>query len=442
MQRVPRYEMLLKELLKQTDTMHPDYAVLVSALNKVSTVASTINQNLADYENRTAVLAVQQKFGNSVQLVAPQRWFVREGMMRKVCKRKPKAYLFVLFNDILIYGEPLHNLINSKSGYKYHRTIELENADVYVCENSSIGEPQFLLSSPSKSFKIVCISKKDRDEWVKDIQNHIDENKRMHESRSSGSHARRSSLGGSSLPAGPVVAEHAPVKNHGVNVHECDLCHVEFSYLRRRKQCNRCGAVICEKCSPHKLLVGKSRQRVCSICFLQGRQSQGLLTPPRTKVYLTEEESKLGRRCSAPILLSPPYNSELSKTVSLSSCTDDSECSFDHLSMFDVSTKSARRMTTGSWKSVSFQSSVDGHVFNSPATSGPPPLPPRKGNSFRENNESQHEGSRKAMQKSIQNENRCQNVPPLPPRKTTAPSKPLLPPKPKFINKKPAANVV
>jgi len=295
-QRVPRYELLLKELLKHTEPSDPEHAEIASALSKVSSVALMINNNLRDHERRAAVLAVQEKFGNSVQLVSPQRWFVRDSMLRKVCKRKPKPFLFVLFNDVLVYGSQVAMPgINRGAGkkkelFKYHRMIDLSTAQVTVCPDSALGEPQFTISSPSKSFNVIAGSPMLRDQWVQDLEETIENAQRVSRSRHGlGSSATtsfnygpnfrlsghrsftRKSSSGSLFSAADVNVEHAPVRDLGSDVNSCTLCATEFNYIRRRHQCRRCGIIVCDKCSPHRWrlrnLNRNKMKRICHKCF-------------------------------------------------------------------------------------------------------------------------------------------------------------------------------
>ena len=53
--------------------------------------------------------------------MAPQRVFIKEGQLVKVCRRTSKKRYFFLFNDIIIYGAM------SPGGYVVHRVIPLDN---------------------------------------------------------------------------------------------------------------------------------------------------------------------------------------------------------------------------------------------------------------------------------------------------------------------------
>ena len=54
-QRVPRYEMLLKELLKNTPSSDPAYVPLEDSIRCVQEVARGMNQDMTEKENREKV---------------------------------------------------------------------------------------------------------------------------------------------------------------------------------------------------------------------------------------------------------------------------------------------------------------------------------------------------------------------------------------------------
>mmetsp|Transcript_44225 Transcript_44225/g.70686 ORF Transcript_44225/g.70686 Transcript_44225/m.70686 type:complete len:701 (+) Transcript_44225:2640-4742(+) len=332
-QRVPRYELLIKELLKHTDEDHPEYTIISSAYSKVSTVAKMINSNLRDHERRTAVLAVQEKFGNSVQLVSPQRWFIREATLRKVCKRKPKPFRFVLFNDVLIYGSlvsmsgfNVNRTTPKQQHYKYHRTIDLVNAEVCVCPDSPLGEPQFQISSTVKSFKVITCTEAERDQWVRDLEENIAEALRVNESR-----ANACSFEGLLTPS-PNPArvsssfldmtslDYAPVRDCGAGVDSCSICTAEFSYLKRRHQCRRCGIIVCDKCSPHRWrlrnLNRNKLKRICHNCFAQ--LTEGVYGSFGGLDDCGSQFAGMRRHGSVPVLPSPTEPEPFSPTRSMS----------------------------------------------------------------------------------------------------------------------------
>jgi hypothetical protein len=59
----------------------------------------------------------------------------------------------------------------------------------------------------------------------------------------------------------------------------CTLCEGKFGPFRYRKHCRNCGQLVCDKCSPHMLVVphlGKKPRRVCVGCVrsLEGQEQE------------------------------------------------------------------------------------------------------------------------------------------------------------------------
>lgn len=65
-QRVPRYRLLVEDLVKNTPESHPDHKQLVECLDKISEVAADINEAIRKHENRLKVLAIQQRINTLI----------------------------------------------------------------------------------------------------------------------------------------------------------------------------------------------------------------------------------------------------------------------------------------------------------------------------------------------------------------------------------------
>ncbi|CAH3172046.1 unnamed protein product [Porites lobata] len=71
-QRVPRYELILKELVKRTSKDHPDYDNLTEALSKAQKTAEALNEHIRQIENETKVVEVIKSFPNDeLNLIRP-----------------------------------------------------------------------------------------------------------------------------------------------------------------------------------------------------------------------------------------------------------------------------------------------------------------------------------------------------------------------------------
>ncbi|KAF9938796.1 hypothetical protein BGZ67_010346 [Mortierella alpina] len=153
-QRIPRYKLLLQDLLENTWPEHVDYQDIATALEKISSRADEMNERKRQYENHEKVLLVQNRIIGQYKtpLVQPHRKVVREGMLHLIrivtrnvsmgldkvvpindhCQepslqqQQPqqqnngdltvhhlseetveKSFLFILFNDIMIQCNPV-----------------------------------------------------------------------------------------------------------------------------------------------------------------------------------------------------------------------------------------------------------------------------------------------------------------------------------------------
>ena len=116
-QRVPRYALLLKEIIKQINVTdnnqnqnqnqsdNDNKSKLTRALDLILNVADSINSSITNQEKQNKVLSLQIAFG--VTLADPARKFIREGSLVKVCRNGEKSKLYSdIFNynlDIMIY---------------------------------------------------------------------------------------------------------------------------------------------------------------------------------------------------------------------------------------------------------------------------------------------------------------------------------------------------
>ncbi len=187
-QRIPRYELLLREVIKNTEPDHPDRPSLERAIAEINKLASKVNDKKAEHERIHKVLEIQAMFSAKPEFepfVAPHRRFVREGaLIKKPAADKEKSTKkffgglgkdrerhFFLFNDLLVYAS------KSKLGkalYEFKGTIPLADAAVSSkpmdaqIGGSTQGFP-FEIITTSGRFVMFAETPLIRDAWVKDI---------------------------------------------------------------------------------------------------------------------------------------------------------------------------------------------------------------------------------------------------------------------------------
>eukprot|EP00824_Muranothrix_gubernata_P019025 TRINITY_DN38545_c0_g1_i1.p1 TRINITY_DN38545_c0_g1~~TRINITY_DN38545_c0_g1_i1.p1 ORF type:complete len:557 (-),score=134.50 TRINITY_DN38545_c0_g1_i1:67-1710(-) len=179
-QRIPRYRLLLEDLVKNTPPEHGDFVNIVDSLEAIKQIADFVNERKREAENLMKVVEVKTNLiGYDKNLVEPHRHYVREGIVTHVKRLNIKERYLFLFNDILIVS------IRSRSGYHCKEVIEMMDV------NRVAMAPE--QGATSHAFEIVCLgderflfaasSDEERDLWVQCIQECSDMTQRKESSR-------------------------------------------------------------------------------------------------------------------------------------------------------------------------------------------------------------------------------------------------------------------
>ncbi|KAJ1019967.1 hypothetical protein NDA16_004248 [Ustilago loliicola] len=115
-QRIPRYKLLVDDLVNSTPETHPDFVDLRRASHMIQQVASYINENVRQHEMVLTMLELQKSLqGLTEPLVAPGRALIKRGTLMKTCRRNIQPREFFLFTDCLIYASPISGGMESAS---------------------------------------------------------------------------------------------------------------------------------------------------------------------------------------------------------------------------------------------------------------------------------------------------------------------------------------
>eukprot|EP01102_Stenamoeba_stenopodia_P008521 TRINITY_DN2456_c0_g1_i5.p1 TRINITY_DN2456_c0_g1~~TRINITY_DN2456_c0_g1_i5.p1 ORF type:complete len:736 (-),score=189.27 TRINITY_DN2456_c0_g1_i5:75-2282(-) len=137
-QRLPRYELLLKTLLSYLDEQHVDYHTVSEALRLITGINADVNRKKANADNINLIVKLQEQIvGEPMPLVIPSRKFIKQGeaiviSSSKFLKDNDKKTLF-LFNDLLIWTEKEDGMIasmkrtGSKLFSKFQRQASMSN---------------------------------------------------------------------------------------------------------------------------------------------------------------------------------------------------------------------------------------------------------------------------------------------------------------------------
>ncbi|XP_053694720.1 pleckstrin homology domain-containing family F member 1 homolog isoform X1 [Sabethes cyaneus] len=198
--------------------------------------------------NARRIQMVENCFGSSGQpLYVPGRVLVGEGVLTKMCRKRPKARQFFLFNDILVYG----NIVIGKKKYNKQHLIPLEEVQLQALEDNGQYRNGWLIRTATKSFAVYAATQTEKQEWMAHINKCIEDLLRKSGKK--------------------PVENHAAVWVPDSEANVCMHCKkTQFTMLIRRHHCRNCGAVVCGPCSSKKfLLPGQSTKplRVCLDCY-------------------------------------------------------------------------------------------------------------------------------------------------------------------------------
>ena len=174
-QRICKYPLLTREVLKHTPEDHPDYPLLQETLRKLHEVTRQVNQTKRDFENKQKLAEIEKQIEGTGKLPGgrvniPGRIFYREGTLFKI---NPKGVIqarqFHLFSDILIW---------SKKNMGKHSTFKgMLRLDLAVCRTAPDDEKkkikhafQIIRMDTKKIYTMMAENEPEKVDWMKDLE--------------------------------------------------------------------------------------------------------------------------------------------------------------------------------------------------------------------------------------------------------------------------------
>ncbi|XP_071446442.1 rho guanine nucleotide exchange factor 39-like [Hetaerina americana] len=178
-QRVPRYCLLLKEVIAHTPTSHPDYAVLQDSFQQVESAAQHINSLVQEQENMQKMLALQRSLCKGKPLIiSPGRKFIKAGKLMKVCQkgRKVQPRYFILLSDMLLYCKLLNPDPSAPNSLACTCVLPLKKCRVQWV----MGKTIFKVTCLNESFVLYSSSPDESGSWVAALSDAV---RQFHEHR-------------------------------------------------------------------------------------------------------------------------------------------------------------------------------------------------------------------------------------------------------------------
>lgn len=169
-QRIPRYELLLRELKRNTDPASSEFNELQQAFGKIQAIAVHVNEHQRHIDNMTKLLDLQDRIeGHDFELLQAHRRLLREGTLVQKLRGRlshKKTRVVFLFSDILLW--------TSKEG-SYISHIDL--SDAVVQDNAKHPDVSFELAgskaTDGRQLVFRCQDAAEKESWVRSIDDAV-----------------------------------------------------------------------------------------------------------------------------------------------------------------------------------------------------------------------------------------------------------------------------
>ncbi|KAJ3067517.1 cytochrome c oxidase subunit 1 [Podochytrium sp. JEL0797] len=101
-QRICKYPLLLKEIIKNTDENHREYPVLSLALETIQAIITEVNNGAKAAEGVRKMVEIQNSFTEKINIISPTRYLLREDNLNLIRGDSKKARKLFLFNDLVM----------------------------------------------------------------------------------------------------------------------------------------------------------------------------------------------------------------------------------------------------------------------------------------------------------------------------------------------------
>ncbi|KAM3725129.1 FYVE, RhoGEF and PH domain-containing protein [Dirofilaria immitis] len=318
-QNVVRYTILLEAYKKYLMPESDELEVCKEALVQLSKVSELVDRQISRAELEKRLIDLYRRLEGKFNVFEANRHLLFEGELMKQSRKDLQPRYLILFSDVLLIC-------------KYSRTPSLGtdanfHSEFYKflvsrvrakAEEHGEYETHFQLYTTQKSAVFIAKTKRERDDWVKRIneakmeakelrrikiaRNKISNVRIMHKDEitaEEASDAKMSNNGsdyGVSLNNVQIAGKHkyTPLWIPDPKATSCMMagCSTKFSVLNRRHHCRECGYLICRSCvgyAPVKTNNYYMRSKVCPECYVKiikkwkGEMESTIFTAPENE---------------------------------------------------------------------------------------------------------------------------------------------------------------
>eukprot|EP01103_Thecamoeba_quadrilineata_P008854 TRINITY_DN18573_c0_g1_i1.p1 TRINITY_DN18573_c0_g1~~TRINITY_DN18573_c0_g1_i1.p1 ORF type:complete len:549 (-),score=98.55 TRINITY_DN18573_c0_g1_i1:146-1792(-) len=164
-QRLCKYPLLLRELIKATPPDHEDLINLKKAYESIESILGYVNENRRTQENFEYLKELSSQFsGLDMQLATPTRTFIEQNQMNIFSKGQKHSRTIFIFNDLVLVAK------KKKTSYLTEATFLLRDATLSTEETKDTKNSCQLAQNKTSNKVVVLFSSADqKEEWTSKV---------------------------------------------------------------------------------------------------------------------------------------------------------------------------------------------------------------------------------------------------------------------------------
>ncbi|KAJ3100459.1 Myosin 10A, isoform D [Phlyctochytrium planicorne] len=171
-QRICKYPLLLRELLRYCDKSHKDFANLTLAAEKIEAVVALVNEATQALDRKEKLISLQTRIESQTPLSLQDKKLLKDGLIQKISGGKSKERFLVLCADVLI-------TCKVPAKFKYQLESITNTGDIYL-KTDFKGDLStrslkyfFQIQTSSEKFTISCASEDEKNKWMESFNTAI-----------------------------------------------------------------------------------------------------------------------------------------------------------------------------------------------------------------------------------------------------------------------------
>lgn len=240
-QRPPRYQLLLKELIKYTDETSPEKDFLSKLLQLIILEIARVDKGATIFEEGVKMAEIQSRIIDFEVMKTGRRFYAQCECQKQSRKKKEERHL-IMFSDLLL-----------------------------VCETTTFGKLK--INKKYTSGEYVIQPYPDQDNFINAIDiKHTTKSFRCDlpdiSQKRKFLQAFEELLKDKELDLNVLIrSEYSPIWIPDELEPACSICQSKFTMIKRRHHCRQCGRVVCKDCWSVKAPSADIPSKLCKDCF-------------------------------------------------------------------------------------------------------------------------------------------------------------------------------